>query len=233
MTKQLQILVVEDEEAIRTGLADVLVYHGYGVESAATGPEGLRKALTGQFDLIVLDIMLPGIDGYEICDRMRAQDPEQAIIMLTAKTSDEEIIHGLKLGADDYVNKPFSVQQLLLRIEAVLRRSQAGIEQARNIRLRDVEIDTANLSGRKGSESLSFTRREIAVLSYLAQHSDRPVSREELLTKVWGYPGNLEFETRTVDIHIAKLRRKIEGLPKEPVNLVTVRGAGYRLVTLD
>jgi two-component system response regulator RegX3 len=233
MTKHIHILVVEDEEAIRTGLIDVLVFHGYSVDGAATGPEGLRKALTGKFDLIMLDIMLPGVDGYEICDRVRAQDAEQPIIMLTAKTSDEEIIQGLKLGADDYVNKPFSIQQLLLRIEAVLRRSHAGVEMARTISLRNVKIDTENLSGTSGTESFAFTRREIEVLSYLAQNSDRPVSREELLTKVWGYPRNMDIETRTVDIHIAKLRRKIEAIPKEPENLITVRGAGYRLVTQD
>ena len=230
MARKMQILVVEDEEAIRTGLIDVLVFHGYKVDSSATGPEGLGKALTGKFDLILLDIMLPGMDGYEICDRIRAVDRQQPIIMLTAKTSDEEIIQGLTLGADDYVPKPFSIQQLLLRIEAVLRRSQAGIEQARTICLRNVEIDTENLSGKIGTEDLSFTRREIELLSYLAQHTDRPISREELLTKVWGYARNLDIETRTVDIHIAKIRRKIETDPKQPENLITVRGAGYRLV---
>jgi len=227
----MHILVVEDEEAIRTGLIDVLVFHGYEVDSSATGPAGLEKALTGKFDLILLDIMLPGMDGYEICNRIRAEDRQQPIIMLTAKTSDEEIIHGLKLGADDYVPKPFSIQQLILRIEAVLRRSQVGLEQARTISLRNVEINTENLSGMNGAEELTFTRREIELLSYLAQHSDRPVSREELLLKVWGYAKNLDIETRTVDIHIAKIRRKIETDPKEPENLITVRGAGYRLVT--
>jgi len=232
MTRQAHILVVEDEEAIRTGLVDVLVFHGYSTDSAGTGPEGLAKALSGKFDLILLDIMLPGMDGYEICDRIRAQDREQPIIMLTAKTSDEEIIHGLKLGADDYVQKPFSIQQLVLRIEAVLRRSRIGIENARTINLRNVEIDTENLAGKNGPESLTFTRREIEVLNYLAQNSDRPVSREELLVKVWGYARNLDIETRTVDIHIAKLRRKIEARPKEPKNLVTIRGAGYRLKTI-
>ncbi len=231
MGRQIHILVIEDEEAIREGLIDVLVFHGYEVESSATGPEGLEKALTGRFDLILLDIMLPGIDGYEICDRIRAEDREQPVIMLTAKTSDEEIIQGLKLGADDYVPKPFSIQQLVLRIEAVLRRSQVGQELARTINLRDVEIDTENLSGLNGGEEITFTRREIEVLSYLAQNSDRPVSRDELLLKVWGYARTLDIETRTVDIHIAKLRRKIEANPKQPQNLITVRGAGYRLVT--
>jgi DNA-binding response OmpR family regulator len=231
MNRQIRVLVVEDEEAIREGLIDVLVFHGYDVDSAAEGPEGLEKALTGRFDLILLDIMLPGIDGYEICDRIRAKDRYQPIIMLTAKSSDEEIIHGLKLGADDYVPKPFSVQQLVLRVEAVLRRSQVGQEQARTLSVGDVEIDTENLSGKIGDEEIAFTKREIEVLCFLAENSDRPVSRDELLARVWGYARGLEIETRTVDIHIAKLRRKIEADPKEPQNLITVRGAGYRLVT--
>ena len=231
MERRIHILVVEDEQAIRAGLVDVLVFHGYEVGSAATGPEGLEKSLTGKFDLILLDIMLPGMDGYEICDRIRAQDRNQPIIMLTAKTSDEEIIQGLKLGADDYVAKPFSIQQLVLRIEAVLRRSQVGQELAKTIYLDSMEIDTENLSGIRGDDEIAFTRREIEILIYLAANTSRPVSREELLTKVWGYAQNLDIETRTVDIHIAKLRRKIEQNPKDPQNLVTVRGAGYKLVS--
>ncbi len=231
MNRQIRVLVVEDEEAIREGLIDVLVFHGYDVDSAAEGPEGLDKALTGRFDLILLDIMLPGLDGYEICERIRAKDRYQPIIMLTAKSSDEEIIHGLKLGADDYVPKPFSIQQLVLRVEAVLRRSQVGQEQARTLSVGDVEIDTENLSGKNGDEEIAFTKREIEVLCFLAENADRPVSRDELLARVWGYARGLEIETRTVDIHIAKLRRKIEADPKEPQVLITVRGAGYRLVT--
>jgi len=230
MSRQIRILVVEDEEAIRAGLIDVLVFHGYDVDSAATGPDGLEKALTGKFDLVLLDIMLPGIDGYEICDRIRTEDRHQAVIMLTAKTSDEEIVQGLKLGADDYIPKPFSIQQLVLRIEAVLRRSQVGAEMARTLRVGEIEIDTDNFCGVKDGNEIAFTKREIEVLSYLAQNSARPVSREELLAKVWGYARNLDIETRTVDIHIAKLRRKIEADNKAPELLITVRGAGYRLV---
>ena len=228
--RKLSILVVEDEAAIREGLLDVLVYHGYDVDSAATGPDGLDKALTGRFDLILLDIMLPGIDGYAICDQIRATDRHQPIIMLTAKTSDDEIIQGLKLGADDYVAKPFSIQQLVLRIEAVLRRSKLGEEKARTLSLEGIEIDTENLSGRRDEREIAFTKREMEILGYLAKHSERPVSRDELLAKVWGYAKNLDIETRTVDIHIAKLRRKIEPDPGNPNNLVTVRGAGYRLM---
>ena len=222
---------MEDEAAIREGLIDVLVFHGYEVDSAAEGRDGLEKALTGRYDLVLLDIMFPGIDGYEICDRIRAEDRHQPIIMLTAKSSDDDIIHGLKLGADDYVPKPFSIQQLVIRIGAVLRRSQVGLEQERTLIVGAIEIDTENLSGMNGDDEIAFTRREVEVLSYLAANSDRPVSREELLSKVWGYAKGLDIETRTVDIHIAKLRRKIEADPRAPENLVTVRGAGYRLMT--
>lgn len=231
MENNMNILVVEDETAIREGLCDVLVYHGYQVDSAATGTEGYQKAASGQFDLVLLDVMLPGMDGYAICEKLREDDREQAIIMLTARDSDADIIQGLRLGADDYVSKPFSVQQLVLRIEAVLRRSRAGQAQARTITLPNLTIDTENLAGQGADGEVPFTRREIEVLAYLAQNSDRPVSREELLTKVWGYGRNLEIETRTVDIHIAKIRRKIEVDPSNPQNLLTVRGAGYRLNT--
>jgi DNA-binding response OmpR family regulator len=226
-----RILVVEDEAAIRDGLADVLVYHGFKVDAVADGKVGLEKALSGRYDLLLLDVMLPGRDGFSICDEVRKVDRDQPIIMLTAKTSDEDIVNGLTLGADDYVAKPFAIAQLVLRVKAVLRRSRVGVATAATIALDgDVEIDTRNLCGRRGSETLAFTRREIEILQYLQANAERPVSRAELLTRVWGYDRTAEIETRTVDIHIAKLRRKIEPDVKEPRYLVTVRGAGYRLV---
>jgi len=226
-----RILVVEDEAAIREGLADVLVYHGYRVDAVADGREGLKKALSGQYDLLLLDVMLPGRDGFAICDEVRKVDREQPIILLTAKTGDEDIVNGLALGADDYIGKPFSIAELVLRVKAVLRRSRSGLALAAEIRLAgDIAIDTRNLSGSRAGEPLQFTRREIDILQYLQQNSDRPVSREELLTRVWGYDRTADIETRTVDIHIAKLRRKIEPDSKEPRNLITVRGAGYRLL---
>jgi two-component system response regulator RegX3 len=210
----------------------VLVFHGYRVDAVGDGKQGLEKALSGQYDLLLLDVMLPGRDGLSICDEIRKVDRDQPIIMLTAKTSDEDIVNGLALGADDYIAKPFSVAQLVLRVKAVLRRSRAGIALATQIKLDgDVEIDTRNLSGRRGDEALTFTRREIEILQYLQQNAERPVSRDELLTRVWGYDRTAEIETRTVDIHIAKLRRKIEVDVREPRNLVTIRGAGYRLMT--
>ncbi|HUO68521.1 MAG TPA: response regulator transcription factor [Gammaproteobacteria bacterium] len=228
-----RILVVEDEAAIRTGLADVLVFHGFDVDAVADGKEGLAKALSGRYDLLLLDVMLPGRDGFSICDEVRKVDRAQPIIMLTAKTSDEDIVNGLTLGADDYIAKPFAIAQLVLRVKAVLRRSRVGTENAARIALDGVDIDTQNLSGRRGSETLAFTRREIEILQYLGANGERPVSRAELLTRVWGYDRSADIETRTVDIHIAKLRRKIEADPKEPRNLVTVRGAGYRLITVS
>lgn len=230
MSSKLRILVVEDEAPIREGLEDVFVYHGYEVDSVADGEEGLAKALTGLYDLVLLDVMLPKLNGFEVCNRIREQDREQAIIMLTAKSTDDDIVHGLKLGADDYVAKPFSVTQLVLRVQAVLRRARTGGQPNQTLLLgKDVEIDLANLSGTLGGEAIAFTRREVEILAYLAENHERPVSRDELLNKVWGYARNVDLETRTVDIHIAKLRRKIEPAPAQPRYLVTVRGAGYRL----
>jgi two-component system response regulator RegX3 len=226
-----RILVVEDEAAIRNGLTDLLVFHGYQVDAVADGNDGLQKALSGQYDLLLLDVMLPGRDGFAICDAVRKADREQPIIMLTAKTSDEDIVNGLALGADDYIAKPFSIAELVLRVQAVLRRSGTGMALAAQILLSgDIEIDTRYLSGRRGAEALAFTRREIEILQYLKLHADRPVSRDELLTRVWGYDRTAGIETRTVDIHIAKLRRKIEPIAGEPCNLITIRGAGYRLM---
>ncbi len=221
MQKKLRILIVEDEVAIREGLIDVFIYHGYDVDFSGAG----------QFDLVLLDVMLPSLNGFEICNQIRQHDPEQAIIMLTAKSSDEDIIEGLSLGADDYVAKPFSVAQLVLRVQSVLRRSHKVANQNQQIQLADdLVIDCQNFSGNKGSESLSFTSREIDILQYLQANSERPVSRDELLNKVWGYAKDADLETRTVDIHIAKLRRKIESDPSQPSYLTTVRGAGYRLL---
>ncbi len=230
MQKKPRILVVEDETAIRTGLVDVLVFHGYEVDWAADGNDGLEKALAGRHDLILLDIMLPGIDGFTICERLRQRFPEQAVIMLTARNTEADVIQGLSLGADDYVGKPFSIAQLLLRIQAVLRRTLGNHPQQQRIDFdTDTWVDCLNLEGRRQGRKQQFTRREVEILQYLNNHAQRPVTREELLEKVWGYAPDLHLETRTVDIHIAKLRRKIEADPSSPRFLTTIRGAGYRL----
>ena len=232
MQRKLRLLIVEDEEPIRNGLQDVFVFHGYEVEAVADGDSGLDKALSGRFALILLDVMLPGIDGFTILERIRARDRDQPVIMLTAKSNDEDIIQGLALGADDYVAKPFSVAQLVLRVQAVLRRSHPLNATDEHIHLGDtLLIDTRNLNAQRGAETIPFTRREMEILEYLHANHERPVPREELLHKVWGYARDMDIETRTVDIHIAKLRRKIEADSAEPKYLITVRGAGYRLLS--
>ena len=227
-----RILVVEDEAAIRTGLIDVLVYHGYQVGYATDGIVGLEKAQSQQFDLVLLDVMMPGLNGFEVCQTIRESDKELAIIMLTAKTTDEDVIQGLTLGADDYVSKPFSVAQLMLRIQAVLRRGRVLEQPEQLIELGNhATIDCRNLSAKTSNGDVVFTRREMEILEYLNLNNQRPVPRDELLNKVWGYHKDLEIETRTVDIHIAKLRRKIERKSSTPEFLVTVRGAGYKLLS--
>lgn len=233
MQRKSRLLLIEDEPAILTGLLDLFVYHGYDVDTAQDGRLGLEKALLGNYDLIILDIMLPTLDGFAVCDAIRQHSREQPLIILTAKTTDEDIITGLTLGADDYVAKPFSVRELVLRVEAVLRRSaKRRYDEAQLGIGAYLQIDTRNLVGtQQGSaEPILFTRREVEILQYLKQHHDRPVSREELLVEVWGYAKASRFETRTVDIHMAKLRRKIEPNPKTPNVLITVRGEGYRLL---
>jgi two-component system response regulator RegX3 len=231
MTKPTSILIVEDEAAIRVGLVDVLIYHGFQVDYAEEGLAGLEKALTGKYDLILLDVMLPNMDGFQICTKIREQDKGQPIIMLTAKSADEDVINGFTLGADDYVSKPFSVGQLILRIKAVLRRSIPETTELTFIKLdENRKIDLQNLCIQIGKSNLPFTKREIEVIEYLQRNNQRPVAREELLSFVWGYSESMDIETRTVDIHIARIRRKIEVDPKNPQFLITVRGAGYRFI---
>lgn len=231
MNSKPRILIVEDEAPIRNGLVDVFVYHGFQVEAREEGLAGLHEALGGKYDLVLLDVMLPGMDGFEICNRIRQKDRDQAIIMLTAKSSDEDIIEGLSLGADDYVAKPFSVAQLVLRVQAVLRRSRSENTPPKSFSLgAELEIDPLNLCAIRNGAQVALTRREAQILQYLHRNSARPVPRDELLNQVWGYARGVELETRTVDIHIAKLRRKIEAEPASPRHLVTVRGAGYRLM---
>ena len=231
MDKKYKVLIVEDEAAIRLGLEDVLVFKGYDIASTRNGREGLKMALSGQFDLILLDVMLPEINGFDICQEIRLIDKEQAVILLTAKSQEEDIVNGLTLGADDYISKPFSIAQLLLRVEAVLRRTtRKNGSQDQILNIGDVSIDTLNLTCMKAGQKIELTRKEVDLLEYLLNNNSRPVSRVELLHKVWGYPRGSDIETRTVDIHIAKLRRKIEIDSQQPKHLLTIRGEGYRMV---
>ena len=225
------ILLIEDQDEIADLVRLYVEREGFTLVHARTGEAGLDMFTRRIPRAVLLDLGLPGIDGVEVARTIRERS-DVPIIMLTARTSDEDIIQGLSLGADDYVAKPFSVSQLVLRVQAVLRRTQTCVDENLQFQLGDtVEVDCQNLCGRCGNDALSFTRREIEILQFLHANSTRPVSRDELLNKVWGYAKNLGLETRTVDIHIAKLRRKIEQNPAKPQHLITVRGAGYKLVT--
>lgn len=230
MTKKAKLLIVEDEVAIQQGLIDLFVFNGYDVEAHSDGKEGLDAALNGHFDCILLDVMLPSMDGFTICNEIRKLSRRQPIIMLTAKNAEEDVINGLSLGADDYIAKPFSIRELLLRVEAILRLSgKQDVPDTLKIGPH-LEIDVVNLSGLLNGQAVLFTRREVDVLCYLQNNQHKPVSRKELLTEIWKYNPNADIDTRTVDIHIAKLRKKMELDHKNPKHLITVRGEGYKLI---
>ena len=227
------VLVVEDEDAIRRGLCDVLVYHGYAPTEAATGDEGLSHAVEGVWALILLDVMLPGRSGFEVCTELRAAGSHVPVLMLTARGAEEDVLEGFRCGADDYVTKPFSVAELVARIEALLRRSKpAATAQgestatAEPFDFGDWRIDAAELRGSKGDRSVELTRREIELIELLVREPGRIVARRRLLRELWGFPDPDRVETRTVDMHIAKLRKKLS--PEAASLIETVRGEGYR-----
>ena len=222
-----RILVVEDDSAILKGLCDVLVFNGYSADGVADGTKGCESALSGQYDLVLLDVMLPGMDGFSICREIRRQRPVQPVIILTAKGSEDDVVAGFTAGADDYVSKPFSLRELMVRVEAVLRRSgkPLGDEQ---IHYADIRFDGLNLQVVCQDRSEALTRREMDIIVYLFRHRERIVSKGELLTEVWHYK-DPDVETRTVDIHMLKLRKKIASLADGRVLIQTVRGEGYRL----
>lgn len=221
-----RILVVEDDAAIQKGLCDVLVFNGYTADGVADGGQGLDQALTGGYDLVLLDVMLPTMDGFTICSRLRQEKPTQAIVMLTAKGAEDDVVTGFKAGADDYVCKPFSLRELMVRVEAVLRRSGKSIGDEL-VQYGDILFDGRNLRARRGSQAQELTRREMDIIVYLHRHQERIVSKKELLTEVWHY-ADADIETRTVDIHMLKLRKKIGALDEKLNLIVTVRGEGYR-----
>ncbi len=223
-----KILIAEDEESIRQGLIDVFTYHGYEVHAVENGAEALKQALTGSYHLLLLDLMLPDVDGFKICNEVRKNDRAQPIIMLTAKGDEEDILQGLKLGADDYVTKPFSVRELLARCESVLRRSPKLQMEKQKIVWASMSIDPLNLMLQMPQGEVELTRREVDLLRYMIRNSERPISRQELLKEVWGYQ-NAQMDTRTVDIHITKLRKKIEVDSDNPQMILTVRGEGYKI----
>ena len=224
-----RILVVEDERPMRTALADVLEAEGYRVLTAADGEEGLARALADKPDLILLDLMMPRLDGYAVCAELRKRAIAVPILILTAKGLLEDRVRGLDLGADDYLVKPFSTEELLARVRAVLRRVTRPAAALRTLALGDARIDFAMQSATRGRKELHLTAKEFAMLRLLAESGGEPVSRERFLDVVWGY--GAFPTTRTVDNHIATLRAKIEKNPDEPRWIKTVHGVGYRLET--
>ncbi len=222
-----RILVVEDEEAIRRGLCDVLAYQGYAPNGVETGEDGLREALANDYDLVVLDLMLPGMNGFDVCEAVRAELPEQPILMLTARGSEEDVLAGFACGADDYVTKPFSVSELVARVQALLRRSgRVRAEDQPPFEFGRWKVEPASGRAHCGDEALELSPRELAILALFVRESGRIVSRRMLLHEVWGFSNPEKIETRTVDMQIGKLRRKID--LAETSTIETIRGAGYR-----
>lgn len=218
-----RILVIEDEEPIRRGLVDLLAYHGHQPTAEADGDRGLQRALHDTWDLLLVDVMLPGTDGFEITRRARERHPGRGILLLTARGTESDVLEGFQAGCDDYVTKPFSIAQLLARVEALLRRVSGPSQRS----LGPLSLDVDHLEIRAPGGTQALSRRDVELLVYLADQ-DRVVSREDLLREVWGYTCVDGVETRAVDMHLVKLRRKLEAVFDGSV-VETVRGAGYRL----
>lgn len=221
-----RVLIVEDDEAMSVALRDGFEYEGYTVTVAQDGEAGLNLATAERPDLILLDVMLPKMNGLDICKQLRSGGNGVPIIMLTARGQEIDKVLGLKLGADDYITKPFGFMELLARAEAVLRRSGGQAATLNACRFGDVEVDFKRHEARKAGRSLELSPREFELLAFFFQHRGEVVSREKLLDAVWGY--NSIPLTRTVDMHIAKLRKKIEDNPGDPHFIVTVHRLGYK-----
>jgi DNA-binding response OmpR family regulator len=223
-----RILVVEDDPAILRGLADNLKFESHEVLTATDGEAGYRLFREEKPDLIILDLMLPKLSGYEICRKVRGEGLTTPILMLTARGEEADRVLGLDLGADDYVTKPFSVRELMARVRALLRRAHPPKALPDELRFGDVQVDFRRYEARKGEKPLEMTRKEFGVLRLLASRAGEVVTREDLLNEVWGYENYPT--TRTVDNHIALLRSKLEQDPSEPRHLLTVHGVGYKFV---
>jgi DNA-binding response OmpR family regulator len=223
-----RILIVEDDEAIAQGLRDNFQFEGYETHWASDGETAVRLAREEKPDLIVLDIRLPRMSGYEVCRKLRAAGSTTPILMLTARGEEEDRILGLDLGADDYVTKPFSVRELLARARALLRRSSVAQALPDELRIGDIVIDFRSYEAHRNGRPIDLTRKEFGVLRLLAACEGRVVTRDELLETVWGL--NAGQSTRTIDNHVATLRAKLEDDPSHPRALHTVHGVGYKLV---
>ena len=222
------ILVIEDDTSILRGLKDNLVFEGYEVLSATEGHEGLNLALEGSPDLILLDIMLPGITGYDICRKVREQKPDLPIIMLTARGKEVDKVAGLDLGADDYVTTPFSISELMARIRSVLRRTQNSAPELEQFSFGNVTLNFKKYQTFVNNKEVHLTAKEYAIMKMFIRHTGDVIHRDRLLDEVWGYESYPT--TRTVDNFILDLRKKLEGDPARPKHILSIRGAGYKFV---
>jgi len=221
-----RILIVEDEDKMRQGLADNLKYEGYEIEETNNGEDGLEMILQNTFDLIILDIMMPKMSGFDVCVKAREAGISTPVIMLTAKGEEVDKIVGLEIGADDYITKPFSLRELLARIKAILRRSSDVVHD--KIKIGKAVINFKSYEAAVDEEQLAMTHKEVEILKFLWKHRNEIVSRDQLLDSVWGYDEMIT--SRTVDNFIVRLRQKIEQDPSSPRTILTVHGAGYKLV---
>jgi two-component system alkaline phosphatase synthesis response regulator PhoP len=227
MTKK--ILIIEDETGILMSLMDEFESQGYVVHSAEDGEKGLDLAKEKKPDLIILDIMLPVLDGYEVCKRLRMAGDRTPIIMLTVKDKEVDKVLGLELGADDYVTKPFSFAELTARVKAVFRRTEELIKDLTQYVFGDIELDFERYEAKKGGEKLDLTTFEFHMLRLLIQNKGKVLSRDDFLDRIWG-EDNVSVSFRTVDSHIANIRKKIEDDPTNPKHIFSIRGVGYKFV---
>jgi two-component system alkaline phosphatase synthesis response regulator PhoP len=223
------VLFVEDEEALQMTVGDRLRNEGYAVDCASNGDDGFEKATQLPFDLIILDVMLPKRDGFEICKGIRDAGLITPILMLTARGQTLDKVNGLKIGADDYVTKPFNMLELVARVEALMRRAPIRPEppaQSGAVDFGSIHVDLLGTEASRDGKPVNLSAREFHLLRYLLEHRGATLSREELLKQVWGY--SADMYTRTVDVHIASLRQKLEDDPKQPKFILTVQGLGYK-----
>lgn len=223
-----KILIVEDEPNMRLGLKDNLEFEGYDVDFANDGEAGLHKILDGNYDLILLDVMMPKMSGFDVCKTIRKKGISTPVILLTAKDQEIDKVLGLELGADDYVTKPFSLRELLARIKAVLRRGENLRIDDSKVQIGRIEVNFQNYTAHEDDSPVQMSHREFEILNYLWKHRNKTVSRDSLLEKIWGYDETPT--TRTVDNFILKLRQKTEKDPNHPQIIITVHGIGYKLL---
>jgi len=225
------ILIIEDDISILRGLKDNLEYEDYTVLTETNGVKGLQIALTKETDLVLLDIMLPGMNGYEICRKIKKEKPEMPVIMITARGSEMDKVSGLDIGADDYITKPFSIPELLARIRAVLRRTEKAPEIPDQFSFGRIKLDFKKFQAFKDDQEIKLSRKEFAIMEYFIRHEGEAVHRHDLLNEVWGYEAMPT--TRTVDNFILDLRKKLEEDPSKPRHIIGVRDVGYKFISLN